>query len=135
MSLDLRLPAAASHWFAPIETRLAPLFCLVLSASSCASASFAFACATPFAAFAVVASSLLPLVPALLVMIGAWLVNQGHRLWRSRLSARWLLIEQRPATVLPSAMTFVFDAEFLAQNSRIAVVRDARASVQRTRTR
>ena len=38
---------------------------------------FAFACATPFAAFAVVASSLLPLVPALLVMTGAWLVNQA----------------------------------------------------------
>ena len=77
MSLDLRLPAAASHWFAPIEPRLAPLFCLVLLAGSCALASFAFACATPFAAFAVVASSLLPLVPALLVMTGAWLVNQA----------------------------------------------------------
>src|SRR5271154_1405999 len=78
MSRDmLRVPAAASDWFAPVEPRLEPLFCLVLLAGSCALASFAFACATPFAAFAVVASSLLPLVPALLVMAGAWLVNQA----------------------------------------------------------
>jgi hypothetical protein len=40
-------------------------------------ASFVFACATPFAAFAVVASSLLPLTPALLVTAGAWIVNQA----------------------------------------------------------
>jgi len=78
MSRDmLRLPAAASDWSAPVEPRLAPLFCLVLLAGSCALASFAFACATPFAAFAVVASSLLPLVSALLVIAGAWLVNQA----------------------------------------------------------
>lgn len=38
----------------------------------------------------------------------------------------WFLIEQRAATVLPLAMTFVFDAEYRAQNSSIAVVRDAR---------
>jgi hypothetical protein len=77
MSHDLRLSAAASHWFAPVEPRLAPLFCLVFLAGSCALASFAFACATPFAAFAVVASAMLPLAPALLVMTGACLVNQA----------------------------------------------------------
>jgi hypothetical protein len=77
MSLDLRPSDAASRWFAPVEPRLAPLFCLVLLAGSCALASFAFACATPFAAFAVVASSLLPLRTALLVVAGAWLVNQA----------------------------------------------------------
>jgi len=77
MSFDLHPPAVASQWFAPVEPRLAPLFCLVLLAGSCALASFAFACATPFAAFAVLAGSLLPLVPALPVMAGAWLVNQA----------------------------------------------------------
>jgi hypothetical protein len=59
------------------EPRSAPLFCLVLLTGSCALASFVFACATPFAAFAVVASCLLPLIPALLVTAGAWIVNQA----------------------------------------------------------
>jgi hypothetical protein len=77
MPLDLPLSAAASRWFAPVEPRLATLFYLVLLAGSSALASFAFACATPFAAFAVVVGSSLPLAPALLVMIGAWLVNQA----------------------------------------------------------
>jgi hypothetical protein len=40
-------------------------------------ASFAFACATPFAAFAVVAAAALPLRPALVVVAAAWLVNQA----------------------------------------------------------
>jgi hypothetical protein len=44
---------------------------------SCALASFAFACATPFAAFAVVAAAMLPLQSALLVVTAAWLVNQA----------------------------------------------------------
>ena len=44
---------------------------------SCALASFALACATPFAAFAVIAAAMLPLRSALLVVTGAWLVNQG----------------------------------------------------------
>jgi hypothetical protein len=70
-------PAAPSNWLAPAESRLAPLFCLVLLAGSCALASFAFACATPFVAFAVVATALLPLSPALLVVTGAWIVNQA----------------------------------------------------------
>src|SRR5271165_242755 len=76
MSFDLRPPTVAPPWFAPVEPRLAPLFCLVLLAGSCALASFAFACATPFGAFAVLASGLLRLVPALIVVAGAWLVNQ-----------------------------------------------------------
>jgi hypothetical protein len=77
MSFNLRLPAPGSGWLTPVEPRFAPLFCLVLLTSSCALASLAFACATPFAAFAVVASSLLPLTPALLVTAGAWIVNQA----------------------------------------------------------
>ncbi|WP_128929290.1 hypothetical protein [Bradyrhizobium guangxiense] len=61
----------------PVAPRLAPTFCFALLTASCALASFAFACATPFAAFAVVAAAMLPLRPALLVVAGAWLVNQS----------------------------------------------------------
>ncbi|WP_375314490.1 hypothetical protein WHZ77_15985 [Bradyrhizobium sp. A5] len=61
----------------PVAPRLAPMFGFVLLTLSCALASFAFACATPFAAFAVVAAAMLPLRPALLVVTGAWLVNQS----------------------------------------------------------
>jgi len=60
----------------PVAPRLAPMFCLALLTASCALASFAFACVTPFAAFAVVAAAMLPLRQALLVVTGAWLVNQ-----------------------------------------------------------
>jgi hypothetical protein len=57
--------------------RYAPLFCFVLLTAACALASFAFACATPFAAFAVMAAEMLPLSSALLVVAAAWIVNQG----------------------------------------------------------
>ncbi|WP_298243280.1 hypothetical protein [uncultured Bradyrhizobium sp.] len=60
----------------PVAPRLAPIFGFALLTASCALASFAFACATPFAAFAVVAAAMLRLRPALLVVTGAWLVNQ-----------------------------------------------------------
>lgn len=60
----------------PTEPRHAPIFCFALLTVSCALASFVLACATPFAAFAVVAAAALPLRPALLVVTGAWLVNQ-----------------------------------------------------------
>jgi hypothetical protein len=49
----------------------------MLLTAACALASFAFACATPFAAFAVVAAATLPLPAALLVTVAAWLVNQA----------------------------------------------------------
>lgn len=62
---------------APVEARYAPLFCFALLTASCALASFALACATPFAAFAVVAAAMLPQPQALLAVTGAWLVNQG----------------------------------------------------------
>lgn len=61
----------------PTEPRHAPIFCFGLLTLSCALASFALACATPFAAFAVVAAATLPLRPALLVVTGTWLVNQA----------------------------------------------------------
>ena len=69
--------AAASRRLAPVEERYAPLFCFGLLTAACALASFAFACATPFAAFAVVAAVTLPLQSALLVTAAAWLVNQA----------------------------------------------------------
>lgn len=60
----------------PVAPRLAPMFGFALLTVSGALASFAFACATPFAAFAVIAAAMLPLRQALLVVSGAWLVNQ-----------------------------------------------------------
>ena len=60
----------------PVAPRYATLFCFALLTVACALASFALACATPFAAFAVLAAAALPLRQALLVVSGAWLVNQ-----------------------------------------------------------
>lgn len=76
MALNVPNPPFTSR-FAPVEPRHAPLFSFALLTVSCALASFALACATPFAAFAVVASAMLPSRPALLVVTGAWLVNQA----------------------------------------------------------
>jgi hypothetical protein len=70
-------PTAASARLAPVEARYAPMFCFSLLTAACALASLAFACATPFAAFAVLAAAMLPLQPALLVVGAAWLVNQA----------------------------------------------------------
>jgi len=69
--------SSAAARLQPVEPRHAPLFCFALLTISCALASFALACATPFAAFAVAAAAMLPLRPALLVTTGAWLVNQA----------------------------------------------------------
>ncbi|RXH38527.1 hypothetical protein [Bradyrhizobium zhanjiangense] len=76
MALSIQPSHADSLRLHPVTPRLAPMFCFGLLAASCALASFALACATPFAAFAVVAAAMLPLRPALLVVTGAWLVNQ-----------------------------------------------------------
>ncbi|WGD56421.1 hypothetical protein QA641_22465 [Bradyrhizobium sp. CB1650] len=77
MAFDI-LPAHADRSrLHPVQPRHASLFCFGLLTLSCALASFALACATPFAAFAVVAAAMLPLRPALLVVAGAWLVNQA----------------------------------------------------------
>jgi hypothetical protein len=72
-----RLPSAPSRRLASVEMRFTSLFGLCLLIGSCALASFGFACATPFAAFAVVAADMLPLPLALLVMIVVWIVNQS----------------------------------------------------------
>jgi hypothetical protein len=73
----LRRPTVSSPRLAPVEPRYAPLFCFALLTAACALASFAFACATPFAAFAVIAAATLSLQSALLVTLAAWLVNQA----------------------------------------------------------
>jgi chromate transport protein ChrA len=77
MSLDvLRLPKASER-LAPVDARLAPFFCLLLLTAACALASLVFACATPLAAFAVIASAMLTLPSALAVIAVAWTVNQA----------------------------------------------------------
>ena len=76
MALNVPDPSPAFR-LAPVEPRHAAAFSFALLTVSCALASFALACATPFAAFAVAASAMLPSRPALLVVTGAWLVNQA----------------------------------------------------------
>jgi hypothetical protein len=76
MALNVLPPPVDGFRLNPVEPRYAPAFCFALLTVSCALASSALACATPFAAFAVVAVAMLPLRPALLVVTGAWLVNQ-----------------------------------------------------------
>jgi hypothetical protein len=75
--MALNVPNPSSARLAPVEPRHAAAFSFALLTASCALASFALACATPFAAFAVVAAAMLPSRPALLVVTGAWLVNQA----------------------------------------------------------
>jgi hypothetical protein len=76
MTVTILPPSADRFRLHPVEPRYASMFCFALLTVSCVLASFALACATPFAAFAVIATATLPLRPALLVVIGAWLVNQ-----------------------------------------------------------
>ena len=53
------------------------VFGLVLLLTACASTSLIFACATPFAAFAVMAVAMQPLRPALVTIAAVWLLNQA----------------------------------------------------------
>ena len=76
MALNILPPPADGSRLHPVEPRHAPIFCFALLTIACALASFALACATPFAAFAVVAAAMLPLRSACLVAVAAWLVNQ-----------------------------------------------------------
>ncbi len=77
MALDILAPSSSGARLAPVPPQHAGAFGFALLTAACALASFVFACATPFAAFAVIASAMLPLRTALPVMMGAWLVNQG----------------------------------------------------------
>jgi hypothetical protein len=76
MPLNVPNPSPTAR-LAPVEPRHTPAFSFALLTVSCALASFALACATPFAAFAVIASAMLPQRSALLVVTGAWLINQA----------------------------------------------------------
>ena len=76
MALDITTSPAEAR-LTPVPRQHAAAFCFLLLVAACALASFAFACATPFAAFAVVAAAMLPLRHALLCVFGAFLVNQG----------------------------------------------------------
>ena len=77
MSPEISSDPAAAARLCPVAVRHAPLFVFVLLTAACALASFAFACATPFAAFAVMAAATLPLPAALVVVGGTWIVNQA----------------------------------------------------------
>lgn len=78
MHNDIRKPAHAPvRSLIAVEPRFRILFCIVLVTGASALASLALACATPFAAYAVVACAVLPLPPALAVVAAAWLVNQA----------------------------------------------------------
>ena len=77
MSLNSLTIPAASRRLAVLGPRWTPLFCLALLTGACALASFALACATPFAAFAVVAVAMLPLSSALVMMAAVWFINQA----------------------------------------------------------
>lgn len=61
----------------PVGPRFAPLFAVVLLTAASLVASLALACATPFAAYAVVAAGMLSLPAALAVTVAAWIVNQA----------------------------------------------------------
>jgi hypothetical protein len=77
MSLDsLRSPDANGRQV-PLEAPYASTFCLALLVAAAALASLVFACATPFAAFAAVAVSMLRLPAAMSVVAAAWIVNQA----------------------------------------------------------
>ena len=76
---SLHRSAVFLRLLAPVDARVAPLFCLLLLTVACGLASFAFACATPLAAFAAFAGAMLPLSAALPVVVAAWIVNQAGR--------------------------------------------------------
>lgn len=93
MTDSLHRPAVSSRLFGHLDVRVAPLFCLLLLTAACVLASFAFACATPFAAFAALAAAMLPLSAALPVVLAAWIVNQtiGFAVLRYPVDANTLL--------------------------------------------
>jgi hypothetical protein len=76
MSIDL-LKGRAAFDFAGMAERSTALVCFGLLGTACALASLVFACAAPFAAFAVVAAGMLPGRSALIAVGAAWLINQA----------------------------------------------------------
>ena len=81
-------PTGATARLAPVEPRYAPMFCFALLTAACALASFAFACATPFAAFAVVAAGNAPLTACAPHGDRRVAREPGDRFWHAPLSGR-----------------------------------------------
>lgn len=71
------LPRTLSRLATLTSPYSAQLLCGGLLVAACVSASLVFACATPFAAFAVLAAAVLPARSALLTIGIVWLVNQA----------------------------------------------------------
>ena len=63
--------------FAGVAERSTAVACFALLSTACALASLAFACAAPFAAFAVIAAGMLPMRSALTTIGLVWLINQA----------------------------------------------------------
>lgn len=61
----------------PIQSNRSAWLCAAILVAACLSASLVFACATPFAAFAVLAAAVLPLRLALATIVFVWVVNQA----------------------------------------------------------
>jgi hypothetical protein len=70
-------PTVSTRLLAPVDERVAPVFCLLLLTAACVLASLAFAWTTPFAAFAALAGAMLPLSAALPVVVAVWIINQA----------------------------------------------------------
>jgi hypothetical protein len=96
----------------PAARRDAALVALLMAAAILAS--FALACATPFAAFAVLAAATLPRPRALLLVAGAWVANQlvgylalgypwtaDSALWGAAIGIAALLATMAAAALLP----------------------------------
>lgn len=63
--------------FAGVTERATAVACFALLSTACALASLAFACAAPFAAFAVIAAAMLPMRLAVSTIAAVWLINQA----------------------------------------------------------
>jgi hypothetical protein len=72
----MRAPAS-SEQIVSRRPGVTQLFCVTLLVAASLCASLLFACATPFAAFAVLSAAMLPLRPALVTIGAVWLVNQA----------------------------------------------------------
>lgn len=59
----------------PMRSNRALWLCVAILAAACASASLVFACATPFAAFAVLAAAMLPARQAMIAVALSFAVN------------------------------------------------------------
>lgn len=102
----------------------AQLLCVALLVAACASASLVFACAAPFAAFAVLAAAVMPLRSAVAAIGVVWLANQaiGFGLLgypRTLDAAAWGLVLGIAAAIATVVATALFHR--LAHLGRLAI--------------